>query len=117
MAPERDRVAVQGAQRPRDHAGVETAALPSSEDLRRKGVIGAEARAERGGRQRDRRTYSGRGARVGQRGGREARPGAGDGELARQPCLPLLGGGVVDGGGAEEEGAAQGDGEHERSGG
>ena len=96
VAPERDGVAVQGAQGPRDHPGVEAAALPSGEDLGGEGVIGAEARAERGGRQRDRRTYSGRGARVGQHGGREARPGAGDGELARQRRLPLLGGGVVD---------------------
>jgi hypothetical protein len=115
VASERDRVAVQGAQGPRHHAGVEAAALPSGEDLGGEGVIGAKARAERGGRQRDRRTYSGHRARIGQRGGREARPSAGDGELAGQPRLPLLGGGVVDGGGAEEKGAAQGDGEYQRS--
>ena len=40
VAPERDRVAVQGAQGPRDHADVEAAALPSGEDLGGEGVIG-----------------------------------------------------------------------------
>ena len=60
MAPERDRVAVQGGQRPRGHADVEAAALPSAEDLGGEDVIGdAEARAERRGRQRDRRATPG----------------------------------------------------------
>jgi hypothetical protein len=103
VAPERDRVAVQGGQGSRDHADVQAAALPSGQDLGGEDVIGgAKARAERRGRKRDRRTHSWSGARVSQRGGRESRPGAGDGELARQRRALLLAGGVFDGSGAEE---------------
>jgi Bacterial regulatory proteins, luxR family len=94
----RDRVAVQGAEGSRDHADVQATALPSGQDLGGEDVIGgAEARAERRGRKRDRRAHSWCGARVGQRGGRESWPGAGDGELARQRRALLLAGGVFDG--------------------
>ena len=59
VAPERDRVAVH-ALAPAAHADVEASALPSVEDLGGDGGPGvAEARAERRGRQRDRRAHPG----------------------------------------------------------
>src|SRR5204863_1445510 len=82
LAAERDRVAVQRGEGPGAHADVESTALSSCEDLGGEGVIGgAEARAERRGGESHRRAYAGRGAGVGERGGRQSRPTTGDGEL------------------------------------
>jgi hypothetical protein len=102
MAPERDRVAVQLAERPGRYAGVETAGLPSGKDLGRDGVTGfAQAGAEAGGREGHGGAHSAHLADAGQRRGRYSRTAAGDGELAGQARLPLLVDGVLERGGAE----------------